>query len=198
MPGAGSRCGSGSTAGSRLRGSASENRHGGAPREVPVAPGQGGRASQARPRLKSAPVGAPSTPHRGTELLLSRRPLAPKPPRGSPADAKAKAHAKRRTNPGAATRAAGTNNTALFDIVNRDKANGSLCAPRLRTLVSRVSFRSASPLCTRPGHETDARGRARAHPASTRSSGVRVLAPVMRAAYAAASTYRPAACRLRK
>jgi len=39
--GAGSRCGSGPTAGSRLRGSASENRHGGAPREVPVAPGQG-------------------------------------------------------------------------------------------------------------------------------------------------------------
>src|SRR6185369_17508865 len=26
------------------------NRHGGAPREVPVAPGQGGRASQARPK----------------------------------------------------------------------------------------------------------------------------------------------------
>src|SRR3954471_12472522 len=49
-PGAGSRCGSGSTAGSRLRGSASENRRGGAPREVPVAPGQGGRASQARPK----------------------------------------------------------------------------------------------------------------------------------------------------
>ena len=48
--GAGSRCGSGPTAGSRLRGSASENRHGGAPREVPVAPGQGGRASQARPK----------------------------------------------------------------------------------------------------------------------------------------------------
>jgi hypothetical protein len=50
MLGAGSRCGSGSTAGSRLRGSASENRRGGAPREVPVAPGQGGRASQARPK----------------------------------------------------------------------------------------------------------------------------------------------------
>ena len=42
--------GSGPTAGSRLRGSASENRHGGAPRGVPVAPGPGGRASQARPK----------------------------------------------------------------------------------------------------------------------------------------------------
>src|SRR6476646_10465950 len=49
--GAGSRCGSGSTAGSRLRGSASENRHGGAPREVPVAPGQG-VARRRRDRVK--------------------------------------------------------------------------------------------------------------------------------------------------
>ena len=31
----------------------------------PGRPGTGGRASQARPRVKSAPVGAPSTPHRG-------------------------------------------------------------------------------------------------------------------------------------
>jgi len=38
---------------------------------------------------------------------------------GSPADAKAKAHAKRRTTR-AQQRAAGTNNTALFDIVNRE------------------------------------------------------------------------------
>jgi hypothetical protein len=38
----------------------------------------------------------------GTELLLSRRP--PPKPVGSPADAKAKAHVKRRTNPDATTR----------------------------------------------------------------------------------------------
>ena len=77
--GAGSRCGSGPTAGSRLRGSASENRHGGAPREVPVAPGQGGRASQARPKDECGLSALHHPLIGGTELLVSRRPLAPKP-----------------------------------------------------------------------------------------------------------------------
>jgi hypothetical protein len=45
-----------------------------------------------------------------------------------------------RTTPGA-KRAAGTNNTALFDIVNAATGNGSLRAPRLRTLGSRASPR---------------------------------------------------------
>src|SRR3954471_11985008 len=95
--------GSGPTAGSRLRGSASENRHDGAPREVPVAPGQGGRASQARPKRKSAPVGAPSTPHRGDGIAAVATAAGAKAPVG-PAEAKAKV-LKRRTNPDAATRA---------------------------------------------------------------------------------------------
>src|SRR3954468_23551031 len=91
------------TAGRRQRGSASENRHGGAPREVPVAPGQGGRASQARPRSKSAPVGAPSTPHRGDGIAAVATAAGAKAPVG-PAEAKAKV-LKRRTNPDAAMRA---------------------------------------------------------------------------------------------
>ena len=66
-------------------------------------------------------------------------------PVGSPADAKAKAHAKRRTTR-AQQRAAGTNNTALFDIVNWEMtANGSLRAPRLRALPSRVRASTARP-----------------------------------------------------
>src|SRR5215213_7109823 len=47
-------------------------------------------------RKKSAPVGAPSTPHRGTELLVSRRPLAPK-PHGLAGRRESKTPAKRRT-----------------------------------------------------------------------------------------------------
>src|SRR5207342_1235930 len=78
MPGAGSRCGSGSTAGSRLRGSASENRHGGAPRGVPVVPGRV-VARRRRDRGQRVRLSALHPPLiGGTELLLSRRPLAPK------------------------------------------------------------------------------------------------------------------------
>ena len=78
--GAGSRCRLRCpTAGSRLRGSASENRHGGAPRGVPVAPGQGGRASQARPKDECGLSALHHPLIGGTELLVSRRPLAPKP-----------------------------------------------------------------------------------------------------------------------
>src|SRR6185312_15050017 len=92
--------GSGSTAGSRLRGSASENRHGGAPREVPVAPGQGGRASQARPkeRVRLSALHPPLIG--GTELLLSRRPLAPEPPWGPPADAESVGTCEETDKPG--------------------------------------------------------------------------------------------------
>ena len=78
----------------------------------------------------------------GTELLLSRRPLAPK-PRGLAGGRKSEGTCERDAQTRAQQRAAGTKNTALFDIVNRDKANGSLCAPRLRTLVSRPSAASA-------------------------------------------------------
>ena len=116
--GAGSRCCSGPTAGSRLRGSASENRHGGAPRGVPVAPGPGGRASQARPKEKVR-LSALHHPSSGGRNCCCRDGRRRQSPVGSPADAKVKAHAKRQTTR-AQQRAAGTNNTALFDIVNRE------------------------------------------------------------------------------
>src|SRR3954470_4581035 len=76
-----------------------ENRHGGAPRGVPVAPGQGGRASQARPneRVRLSALHPPLIG--GTELLLSRRPLAPK-PRGL-AGGRASEGTCERRNPGA-------------------------------------------------------------------------------------------------
>jgi hypothetical protein len=45
-----------------------------------------------------------------------------------------------RDQPGRNKRAAGTKNTALFDIVNAATANGS-CEPRIRTFVSRASER---------------------------------------------------------
>jgi hypothetical protein len=81
-----------------------ENRHGGAPRGVPVAPGQGGRASQARPkervRLSDAGIVLRSiTPHVGTDLLLSRPPLAPK-PRGLAGGREAKAKSEETDKPG--------------------------------------------------------------------------------------------------
>ena len=95
--------GSGPTAASRLRGSASENRHGGAPRGVPVAPGPGGRASQARPKEKVR-LSALHHPSSGGRNRCCRDGRWRQSPVGSPADAKVKAPAKRRTNPGAATR----------------------------------------------------------------------------------------------
>src|SRR3954471_14978507 len=57
------------------------------------------------------------TPHRGTELLLSRRPLAPKPPW---ARRRTRKPMRRRQRTWAPQCAAGTKKTALFDIVNRE------------------------------------------------------------------------------
>src|SRR6478609_690573 len=94
-------------------------------------------ARRRRDRKKSAPVGAPSPLIGGTESLLSRRPLTPK-PRGLAGGRKSEGTCEETHKPRAQQRAAGTNNTALFDIVNRDKANGPLCARR-RWIVSRAS-----------------------------------------------------------
>ena len=113
--GAGSRCGSGPTAGRRERGSASENRHGGAPRGVPVAPGQGGHASQARPkeRVRLSALHHPSSGGRdcccrdGHRCQIRRR-------------TRKRRHMRRDGQTRTQQRAAGTNNTALFDIVNRE------------------------------------------------------------------------------
>ncbi len=120
-------------------------------------------ASRKRDNRDSAPVGAPPTPRWGGR--------------------------ERKARTRAQQRAAGTNNTALFDIVRRihgawlvKRANErSVRAPSLscpgRASVrerragprgytanrgklpvvcpgSRLSFRSALPLCTRPGHES--------------------------------------------
>src|SRR6185312_10717837 len=90
--------------GSRLRGSASENRHGGAPRVIPGRPGMGGRASQARPKLRVRLSALHPPLIGGTELLLSRRPPALKAPRGVRWRTRTKANARKTTNPGAATR----------------------------------------------------------------------------------------------
>ena len=207
----------------------------------PGRPGTGWSRVAGATERKSAPVGAPSTPHRGDGIAAVATAAGAKAPWARRRTRKRR-HMRRDGQTRAQQRAAGTNNTALFDIVNMTTANGSLRAPRCRTrrarpsrvpgersetrdlgatrrtaaaamlrcasrrAGSRVSCRSRiGARCTRPGHEIDARPRhsrdsprPAAHPASTRSSGVRVLAPVMRAAYAAASAYRPAACRLRK
>ena len=85
---------------------------------------RGSVASRKRDKRNSAPVGAPPTPR----LAFL----------GDGRDHKDTARAQQR--------AAGTNNTALFDIVNMTTANGSLRAPRLShascarlTLVSRAA-----------------------------------------------------------
>ena len=64
----------------------------------------GGRASQARPKLRVR-LSALHPPLIGeTELPLLRRPLALMPPVGSPADAKSEGTCEETSNPGAATR----------------------------------------------------------------------------------------------
>ena len=72
------------------------------------------------------------TPHRGDGIAAVATAAGAKALVGSTADAKRKAHAKRRTTR-AQQRAAGTNKTALFDIVNTGTVNGSLSEPRPRT-----------------------------------------------------------------
>ncbi len=54
-------------------------------------------------------------------------------PRGARRRTRKRRHVRRDGQTRAQQRAAGTNNTALFDIVNMTTANGSLRAPRLRT-----------------------------------------------------------------
>jgi len=100
-----------------------ENRHGGAPRgERP--------ASWDAPRLTSAD---PSRLANATNEIVRLSALRPPLSLGFLGDGrdhedKTRAH----------QRAAGTKNTALFDIVNMTTANGSLRAPRLRTRRARA------------------------------------------------------------
>ena len=65
-------------------------------------------------------------------------------PRG-PAGVEKRKQMRRRPQTRAQQRAAGTNNTALFDIVNMTTANGSLRATRLRTRPRELSTRSSAP-----------------------------------------------------
>ena len=198
--GAGSRCRLRCpTAGSRLRGSASENRHGGAPREVPVAPGQV-VARRRRDRRMSAACRRSIHPSSGGRDCCCRD--GRRCQTLSPADAQAKAHAKRRTNPDAATRR-GNEETTLFDIVKRipTTAHARAAMSRAGALRSRVPGERASasedpgprgvtaksmymsPLgpgsrFARPGHELTAQSRATASPSRSpvrhgRSSGSR-------------------------
>src|SRR6476660_7116734 len=124
----------------------------------PGRPGTGGRASQARPRLKCAPVGAPSTPHRGRGSRssrrlkaagsLARRSLAKAGDRQSLAKRVRQEASKTRVQ----QRAAGTKNTALFDIVSYDY--GQRFA--LRAAISRVG---APPLVSRASERQRAKTR---------------------------------------
>jgi len=122
----------------RQHGSPTENRHGGAPRGVPVAPGQV-RASLARAsRLasaterKSAPVGAPPAPHQGPDRPLSSRRWAQARRSVSQAGGDAATSEGTKRQGKATTRtqicAAGTRSAArhkprsgLFDIVKKDE-----------------------------------------------------------------------------
>ena len=104
-----------------------ENRHGGAPRgERP--------ASWDAPRLTSAD---PSRLANATTTQVRLSALRP------PLTSGWMRKENERTR--AQQRAAGTNNTALFDIVNAATGNGSLRAPRLRALPSRVRASTARP-----------------------------------------------------
>src|SRR3954469_18272775 len=67
-------------------------------RELSRSPRDGGSRVAGATEVESEAVGAPSTPHRGDGIAAIATVA------GLPADTKAKAHAKRRTNPGAATR----------------------------------------------------------------------------------------------
>ena len=156
----------------------------------PGRPGTGGRASQARPKNECGLSALHPPLIGGTGLLLSRRPPVP----NSPADAQAKAHAKRRTNPDAATRR-GNEETTLFDIVKRIPTTAHAraamsragCAPahvsraserqraktrdpgasrqnRWTVQTSRMSPLGPGSRFARPGHELTAQSRATASP----------------------------------
>ena len=150
-----------------------ENRHGGAPRGERPASWDAPRLTRADPsRLANAAT---------TQVRLS----ALRPPLTSGWMRKENERTR------AQQRAAGTNNTALFDIVNAATGNGSLRAPRIRTPRSRVPgersetrdpgatrrIAASKPYCAarlwcwvpglvplryiRPGHEVRARFRTR-------------------------------------
>ena len=93
---------------------------------------RGSVASRKRDNRNSAPVGAPPTPPLGD------------------------GRERTRDEPGRNNAPRERSNTALFDIVNPVTANGSLRAPRLRTLVSRAS-------AARPGTQGDTTDRACSH-----------------------------------
>ena len=85
----------------------------------PGRPGTGwSRVAGATERM-SAPVGAPSTPHRGDGIAAVATAAGVKAPWARRRTRKRR-HMRRDGQTRAQQRAAGTNNTALFDIVNRE------------------------------------------------------------------------------
>ena len=103
----------------------------------PGRPGTGwSRVAGATERM-SAPVGAPSTPHRGDGIAAVATAAGVKAPWARRRTRKRR-HMRRDGQTRTQQRAAGTNNTALFDIVNAATGNGSLRAPRLRTRRART------------------------------------------------------------
>ena len=151
-PGAGSRCGSGvplpgaGFVGPHPKTATVERRERSrSPRDRVVAP----RTRDRKKRVRLSALHPPLIG--GTELLLSRRPLAPKPSWARRRKRKRR-HLRRDGQTRTQQRAAGTNNTALFDIVNMTTANGSLRAPRCRTVV-RADSRGAPDANRSPQRE---------------------------------------------
>jgi hypothetical protein len=92
----------------------------------------GGRASQARPKLRVR-LSALHPPLIGGRNCCSRDGRRRQSPRGPAGGPESEANAKKTTNPGAATRR-GNEEATLFDIVNRDDGQRfALRAPRCRT-----------------------------------------------------------------
>ena len=101
----------------------------------PGRPGTGWSRVAGATGRKSAPVGAPSTPHRGDGIAAVATAAGVKAPWARRRTRKRR-HMPRDGQTRAQQRAAGTNNTALFDIVNMTTANGSSSR---RSIVSRAS-----------------------------------------------------------
>ena len=129
---------------------AAENRHGGAPRGVPVAPGRGGRASQAR-QAKECACRRSTRPSSGVGPAAVATVTGSSPPQRQSTgrrcgDKRRDKREKARQGPGTQTCAAGTRGAArhkprsgLFDIVKTERERAR---------------RASAGLCTAAGDDT--------------------------------------------
>ena len=142
------------------RGSPAENRHGGAPRGVPVAPGHGGRASHARRKREECACRRSIHPSFGVQWDCCCRDCR-QGYGGLYTEASGKAGANRTDKPGAHKRAAGRKKTALFDIVS--------LRPWPTVRFARREFARSCPGRAKrdPGHDLTAQSRATASPCRT-------------------------------